>query len=182
MDQQPTITKLESAIAWACLIHQGQIRDGEFPLPYVTHPIEVLMILRDLGNVTDEAVLLSAILHDAVESSNTTLDEIESRFGFEVAQIVAELTRTEPDQNCVAGLSKPQIWQLRSEMLLSEINQMTKKAKVVKLADRLSNLRQAHRVKSLKKLKRYQGQSRAILELIERDICPMIHDEIKRLC
>jgi (p)ppGpp synthase/HD superfamily hydrolase len=161
---------LESAIEFAVQAHRGQFRDGDDPLPYITHPLDVLANLRYTGQVTDSAMLCAAVLHDVVEESGTKLEEIEARFGPKVMELVRELSRTEPTDAEKAGMTKDQIWEMRSAMLLEEISEMSPTAQTIKLADRLSNLYEATRVKNGKKLSRYNAQTEKILKIIPKEV------------
>ncbi|HEY6731842.1 MAG TPA: HD domain-containing protein [Solirubrobacterales bacterium] len=73
--------------------HAGQIRNGSGGLPYIEHPIRVAALLDEQGH--EEVVLAAALLHDVVEDSETTLDELRERFGDEVAGMVGALTDDE---------------------------------------------------------------------------------------
>lgn len=174
--------KLPLAIEWAVELHKGDFRDGSFPLPYISHPLDVLNQLRYVGKITDEDLLITAVLHDVVEETAIDPAEIESRFGKRVATLVAELTRAEPNIDSQWEHSKELIWELRSKALLEEIKSMSPEAQTIKLADRLSNYRQAKATRKPEKLKRYRKQTKKILEIIpktlNRDLWNAIRDEI----
>lgn len=161
--------------------HEGQVRDGECPLPYITHPLDVLANLRYTGEVTDPDMLCTAVLHDVVEESGVSFDEIEERFGAGVRELVQELTRYEPTEEERAGLSKDEIWELRSQLLLDEIAKMSPRAQAIKLADRLSNLNEATRAKVGKKLDRYNRQTAKILKIIPKGCNPGLWEAVRRL-
>lgn len=163
-------TLLPKAILFAVEKHDGDYRDGDFGLPYSTHPIEVCSLLRYVGNVTDEDLLCSAILHDVIEETSTTPAEIEKKFGKRIGALVVELTRTEPPPAQIEEMDKAAIWQLRSSLLLEDISKMSADAQSVKLADRLANLRQAKMTRKGEKLKRYERQSKKILEIIPKNV------------
>jgi len=84
---------VRGAVEKARAAHAGQIRNGSGGMPYVEHPITVAARLDELG-VGDE-VLAAALLHDVVEDSETTLDELRELFGGEVAGLVGALTDDE---------------------------------------------------------------------------------------
>lgn len=174
-----TYPQVERAIELATRWHRGQERDGENPLPYITHPLEVLGFLRHIGKVTDEELLCVAVLHDLFEETEIEEGEIEKIFGGRVFGLVKKLTRREPSENETAGLSKSEIWQLRSEMLLEEIGKMSADAQTVKLADRLSNVREAFNTKSGEKLDRYVKQTRTILKIVPRKVNVGLWDAIE---
>ncbi len=82
--------KVEQAIKAAALLHQDQLRKGSVQLPYITHLISVMFMLRDY--TSDETVLVAALLHDTLEDTDYTLDELKADFGDEVAELVVTLT------------------------------------------------------------------------------------------
>lgn len=170
---------LQRAVLFAANAHSGQVRDGENPLPYICHPLEVLSNLRYIGVVTDEALLAAAALHDVIEECAVTCDQIETEFGTQVRKFVEALTRVEPTQAERAGLTKDEIWQMRSNLLLEEIRNMPPEVWPVKLSDRLSNFREARHAKPRKKLVRYAKQSVEILKIIPRKANPGLWDAIQ---
>jgi hypothetical protein len=180
--RQPSMRypRLDKAIGLAAQLHQGQEREGDAPLPYVTHPMEVLMALRYEGGETDEDLLCAAALHDVIEESGASLDELRSVVGERAAGLVKELTRQEPSKEETQGMSKDEIWKLRANMLLDEIREMSPEAQRVKLADRVANLREAKRTKAGPKWERYAWQTEEILNIVPRERCPGLWDAIKR--
>lgn len=94
----------------------------------------VAHILTDLGKVTDLAVIQAALLHDTVEDTDTTLDEIKEHFGDEVARIVDEVT----DDKSLPKME-------RKRLQIEHAPHASHKAKLVKLADKLYNLRDLQR-------------------------------------
>lgn len=163
-------SRIDAAMAAAVTAHQGQVRDGEHALPYVTHPVEVLMLARQIGGVVQENFLIAALLHDTVEEGGMTLEQIGADFGEEVGSLVKELTREEPTEAQTQGLTKDEIWELRAQMLLKEIERMSPAAQALKLADRLANVRDAKRTKTGKKLQRYLRQTKRILEVVPENV------------
>lgn len=171
--------RLQQALDFAVKAHAGQDRDGDSPPPYACHPVEVMLNLRYTGRVDDEDLLIVALLHDVLEMTPTKPAQIEKLFGVRVRTLVEQLTREEPDASALAGLGKDELWKLRAGMLLAEIERMGPDAQKVKLADRLSNLREARIAKSPAKYRRYEAQSRRILELVPRKRNPGLWDAIK---
>lgn len=167
---------LMSALDLAVEAHRGTFRDGESAVPYACHPVEVMLLLRHEAGVLDEAHLAAALLHDTVEDTSVTLELVSERFGSRVAELVGEVTRDEPSDEETAGMSKDEIWELRTGMLMEEIGRMSGEARMIKLADRLSNIRESKRTRSGKKLDRYVRQTRMILEAIPREVCPRLWD------
>ncbi|MCB9815572.1 HD domain-containing protein [Candidatus Nomurabacteria bacterium] len=82
--------KIEQAIKAASLLHQDQLRKGSVPLPYLTHLMAVTLILRDY--TTDEDTLVAGLLHDTLEDTDYTYEELVEDFGEKVALIVQTLT------------------------------------------------------------------------------------------
>ncbi|MDR3692124.1 MAG: HD domain-containing protein [Fimbriimonas sp.] len=173
--------KLQAAIELATRLHDGHWRDGDSPLPYITHPIEVMANLRYVGRVTDEDLLCAAILHDTVECG-ASLEVIDEAMGNRVSDLVLELTRREPEPDQLSGLSKKEIWYLRAVMLIEEVSVMSPDAQQIKLADRLANLREAFRSKSRGKLERYLWQTVEILKVVPRKHNQWLWDAIRSDC
>lgn len=172
-------SRLDRALLLAAKLHAGQEREGAAPLPYITHPIEVLVALRYVGGETDEDLLCAAVLHDVVEESDADLEEIAKEVGERAAALVKELTRREPSAEEREGLDKDAIWKLRANMLLDEIRTMSPEAQRVKLADRLANVREAKRTKAGPKWSRYAWQTEEILKIVPRERCPGLWDAVR---
>ena len=82
--EKEEIEEIEKAYEWARESHEGQFRfSGQ---PYIIHPIAVAQILADFG--MDKCSIIAALLHDIVEDTNTTIDDVREKFGDEVASIV----------------------------------------------------------------------------------------------
>ncbi|MBQ7718803.1 MAG: bifunctional (p)ppGpp synthetase/guanosine-3',5'-bis(diphosphate) 3'-pyrophosphohydrolase [Clostridia bacterium] len=124
--------KLQRAYEFARELHRDQKRvSGE---PYITHPLEVAHILADLQ--MDSSAVIAAILHDVVEDTSCTLQEISDQFGAEVAMLVDGVTKLDLIQ--FTNKEEQQIESLRKMFLA-----MAKDVRVIliKLADRLHNMR-----------------------------------------
>ena len=78
--------KVEQAIRAATILHQDQLRMGSVPLPYISHLMAVVLILSDYTN--DEDTIVAALLHDTLEDTDYTLDELREDFGGPVAELV----------------------------------------------------------------------------------------------
>ena len=85
---------VRSALEQARSDHAGQVRNGSGGMPYFEHPVQVAALLDEHGH-GDEQVLAAALLHDVVEDSDTTLDELREKFGGEVAGLVGAMTDDE---------------------------------------------------------------------------------------
>src|SRR4026209_2713188 len=80
------------AANFAAKKHKDQKRKGQDGEPYINHPIEVANLLVDAGKIADPDMIIAALLHDTVEDTDATFEEIEKRFGATVAGYVRELT------------------------------------------------------------------------------------------
>ena len=125
---------LEEAIIYATIMHQGKTRKlGNYP--YILHPLEVAQILSTMTD--DEELIAAGILHDIVEDTDGTLEEIEERFGSRVAELVSSESENKyPEQ------TKSLSWKRRKEesLLLLKNNRDTQ-VRMLWLADKLSNIR-----------------------------------------
>ena len=118
------------ATDFAAIKHTDQRRSNVAKTPYINHPIGVMNILCNEGGVTDIATLMGAVLHDTVEDTETTIEEVKLAFGDEVAGIVAEVSDDK-------DLPKAE----RKRLQIVNAPHKSTKAKLVKLADKLYNLR-----------------------------------------
>lgn len=110
--------------------HRDQRRKDPEKTPYINHPIGVARILVDEGSISEIEVLQAALLHDTVEDTETTLEEIQTCFGIGVRNIVAEVTDDK-------SLTKME----RKRLQIENAPHKSREAKLVKLADKLYNLR-----------------------------------------
>ena len=122
--------RLFEALAFAAHKHRSQRRKDAAATPYINHPIALARTLVAEGNVHDTRTLLAAILHDTVEDTDTTFEEIGDLFGRKVADVVREVT----DDN---ALPKPE----RKRLQIEHAPGLSRRAALVKLADKTSNLR-----------------------------------------
>jgi guanosine-3',5'-bis(diphosphate) 3'-pyrophosphohydrolase len=122
------ITKLIKCISFASEKHSNQRRKNKLSDPYINHPIELTNILVDCG-ITDLDILCGAILHDTIEDTNTTYDELVENFGIEIANIVLE---------CSDNKSLDKITRKKNQ--ITHAKEISDKAKIVKLADKYSNI------------------------------------------
>ena len=128
---------LEQALSFAIVCHEGMVRKSA-RTPYILHPLEVACIV---GTMTrDEEVMAAAVLHDVVEDTPYTLDDIRERFGEHVAELVsAETENKRPD------LPASSTWRIRKEESLEELAAASRDVKMIWLGDKLSNMRSFHR-------------------------------------
>lgn len=172
---------LRKALKLAWKAHKGVDRDGPAPLPYAAHPFEVVSILRYQARVDDEEVLCAAALHDVLEDTAVSAEEIRKIWGDRVLALVREVTRYEPSEAETEGMSAEERWMLRSEILLAEIAGMSPDAQRIKLADRLSNVTAALATRDAVRLPRMLPQTESILAIIPRETCPPLWDRIRQL-
>ena len=132
---------LASAIAFAaqkhcCQIRKGSNRDGLPGVPYIVHPMEVAAIVATMTQ--DRDVLAAAVLHDVMEDSGVTREELESRFNAHVAALVCAESEDKYSEK-----SKESTWFLRKNATLRRLRsaEVTREEKIVCLGDKLSNLR-----------------------------------------
>jgi guanosine-3',5'-bis(diphosphate) 3'-pyrophosphohydrolase len=129
-------TKLEpmnsllSAIAFAAHKHRDQRRKDKVASPYINHPIRLANLLANEAGIEDERILIAAILHDTIEDTETTEQELIRDFGKEIADIVMEVTDDK-------SLTKAERKQLQVEHAAT----ISRRACIVKLADKICNLR-----------------------------------------
>jgi guanosine-3',5'-bis(diphosphate) 3'-pyrophosphohydrolase len=118
------------AIEFAAHKHRDQRRKDVDKTPYINHPIALAQVLRDEGGVRDPVVIVAALLHDTIEDTETTYEELRGQFGMTIADCVVELTD-------VKFLSKA----ARKRLQVAKAGRASKAAKQVKLADKICNLR-----------------------------------------
>lgn len=121
---------LAAAISFAAIKHRKQKRKGEEKEPYINHPIELLNLLTNVGNVEDFDVLVAAVLHDTIEDTDATSEEITNFFGAKAAGMVLEVTDDK---------SLPK--QVRKQKQIEHAPHLSDGAKLIKLADKISNIR-----------------------------------------
>jgi guanosine-3',5'-bis(diphosphate) 3'-pyrophosphohydrolase len=116
------------AAAFAAEKHRKQRRKDAEASPYINHPLQAAYILVQ-ADVEDPKVLAAALLHDTIEDTSTTLDEIEIVFGYEIARIVAECS----DDKTLSKLE-------RKQAQIDHAATLSRAAKLVKLADKIANV------------------------------------------
>ena len=121
---------LLKALAFAAHKHRDQRRKDAEASPYINHPIALADVLVNEGGVTDTETLCAALLHDTVEDTATTHEELVDAFGSRIARIVAEVTDD-------TDLPKAE----RKRLQIEHAPHLSREAKLVKLADKLCNLR-----------------------------------------
>ena len=121
---------LIGALAFAADKHRNQRRKDAEASPYINHPIMLAKILSVEGGVEDGLVLCAAVLHDTIEDTETSYPELAEQFGREIAEVVREVTDDK-------SLPKAE----RKQLQIDHAPQLSRAAKLVKLADKIANLR-----------------------------------------
>ncbi|MCA1686012.1 MAG: HD domain-containing protein [Planctomycetia bacterium] len=133
MTDRPLLSPdLERALRWASTAHQGQVRRGS-GVPYFEHVVAVAMIVDRLG--FGEDVVVAGLLHDVVEDTPATFDEVRARFGPAVADLVAHCSEVKTE---AGGRERP--WNDRKRDHLAALAAAPVEARAVALADKLHNL------------------------------------------
>jgi guanosine-3',5'-bis(diphosphate) 3'-pyrophosphohydrolase len=118
------------AAAFAARKHQHQRRKDAAASPYINHPLEVAAILAGEGGVTDPPTLTAAVLHDTLEDTETTPEELAAAFGSAIRDLVQELTDDK-------RLPKAERKMLQS----ARASQLSDRAKLIRIADKIANIR-----------------------------------------
>lgn len=144
--------------------HSGQTRDEG--TPYIIHPVRVAVSLMDELNVYSPTLLCSALLHDVIEDSAVTREDIELMFGEEIADVVWLLTKLE---------------EVRLSEYLARIEAAGHTgAPIVKLCDRLDNLRSVLLTPKLEKKRRYVRTTEELYLPMAARTNQYLHDELQR--
>lgn len=122
--------KFEDALLYAARLHAGQKRKGT-DTPYVTHLLAVVAIVGESGGTEDEVV--AALLHDAIEDTAATREDLARRFGEEVAETVESCSDADK-------VPKPP-WRKRKERYIEHLRYAAPSARLVSAADKLHNAR-----------------------------------------
>jgi len=132
MSTHPSVAIIKAS-NFAAIKHKSQKRKDPEGTPYINHPIGVAQLLAE-GGVTDTDVLQAALLHDTVEDTDTSLTEIEQEFGAKVRDIVDEVSDDKDKEKAE-----------RKRLQIVHAPHASTEAKLVKLADKLYNLRDLER-------------------------------------
>ena len=124
---------LDRAIIFAVKAHSGTERRGK-GYPYIVHPMEAVEIVSTMTK--DQELLAAAALHDTVEDTDVTVEQIREEFGDRVADLVASESDEMP-----AGVSEEDSWHSRKQAAIDRLSKASHDAKIVALGDKLSNMR-----------------------------------------
>lgn len=117
------------ALRFAARKHRDQRRKDQNASPYINHPIAVAETLWNVGQIRDPVVIVAALLHDTVEDTDTSFDELESEFGKTVMELVSEVTDNKK-------LPSP----IRKYLQVRHAKSLSPHARVLKLADKICNV------------------------------------------
>ena len=117
------------AVNFAAIKHKDQRRKDAKESPYINHPISVALIISEIGGIDDPEVLAAALLHDTVEDTDTSPEELEDLFGKRVRTLVEEVSDDK-------SLPKAE----RKEKQIQHAKSISKGAALIKLGDKISNV------------------------------------------
>lgn len=126
-------TLLDRAIIFAVHAHAGTERRGK-GYPYIVHPMEAVEIVATM--TSDQELLAAAALHDTVEDTDVTVEQIRAEFGERVASLVADESEERHE-----GVSDEDSWHDRKRAAINRLAKASHEAKMVALGDKLSNMR-----------------------------------------
>lgn len=124
---------LDRAIIFAVKAHHNTERRGK-GFPYIVHPMEAVEIVATI--TSDQELLAAAVLHDTIEDTNVTVEELRAEFGDRIANLV----HAESDQ-FTEGVSEEDSWHDRKQAAIDRLASAPHDAKIVALGDKLSNMR-----------------------------------------
>ncbi|MBP5488191.1 MAG: bifunctional (p)ppGpp synthetase/guanosine-3',5'-bis(diphosphate) 3'-pyrophosphohydrolase [Bacteroidales bacterium] len=134
MANKPLDTQLlDRAIIFAVRAHSGTERRGK-GYPYIVHPLEAVEIVATITK--DQELLAAAALHDTVEDTDVTVEDIRAEFGPRIADLVASESDTFEE-----GVSEEDSWHARKRAAIDRLTSASRDAKIVALGDKLSNMR-----------------------------------------
>jgi len=156
------------AVAFAAHKHRDQRRKDKEASPYINHPIELAHVLWDEGEVRDPLVIAAALLHDTLEDTETSWQELRGEFGEEIADIVLEVTDTQ-------WIKK----EVRKRLQVAKAKHSSHRARLVKLADKICNVRDLGTRPpagwSLERIRQYYDWSREVVDRLRGT-----HPELER--
>ena len=158
------IAQIHHAYQIARVAHAGQTRDEG--TPYIVHPVRVAVSLADELHLYSPTLICSALLHDVIEDSDVTRADIGRMFGDEIAEVVWLLTKLEEVS-------------LREYLARIEAASETG-APIVKLCDRLDNLRSVVHSPKLEKKRRVIRTTEELYLPLAARTNPYLHDELRR--
>lgn len=128
---------LNRALIFAVNAHTGMVRKGT-DTPYIVHPMEAVVIVASM--TSDKEVIAATVLHDVVEDTGHTIEDIKKEFGDRVAGLVAS-----ESENNRPELPEEETWKIRKEETLEHLKNASIETKMATLGDKLSNIRAIYR-------------------------------------
>lgn len=122
---------IEEAVNFAAWAHQGAVRKGT-KIPYITHPLETAVIVSMITQ--DEELIAAALLHDVIEDSGVTWNQLQEKFGTRVADLVQ-----------MESEDKTRSWKERKSETLEHLKTASEEIRILTLGDKLSNMRSTAR-------------------------------------
>ena len=132
-----TVYELNKAIGFAAEKHASKKRKGT-NLPYIVHPMEAAAIASYL--TADLEIIAAAVLHDVVEDSDATKEDLEAMFGKRVAELVSADSEDKMEQ-----LSAEASWETRKQATIDQLANARRDEQIIVLADKLSNMRSIYK-------------------------------------
>ncbi len=124
---------LDRAIVFAVKAHSNTERRGK-GYPYIVHPLEAVEIVATM--TPDQELLAAAALHDTVEDTEVTVEQLRAEFGERIASLVADESDVMPE-----GMTEEDSWHQRKQAAIDRLSEASHDAKMVALGDKLSNMR-----------------------------------------
>lgn len=128
-----TIDNLNKAITFAAEKHSAKTRKGT-SIPYIVHPMEAAAIAAYLTD--DLEIIAAAVLHDVVEDSDATKEDLEKLFGSRVAELVAS-----DSEDKMEHIPASASWRMRKQATIDQLESTDRDGQIIVLADKLSNMR-----------------------------------------
>ena len=124
---------LDRAIIYAVKAHHNTERRGK-GFPYIVHPMEAMEIVATI--TPDQELLAATVLHDTIEDTDVTYEQLVAEFG----KRVADLVYSESDQY-TEGIAEEESWHDRKQAAIDRLRNASRDAKIVAMGDKLSNMR-----------------------------------------
>jgi (p)ppGpp synthase/HD superfamily hydrolase len=125
--------RIEQAIKAASILHKDQVRKGTVPMPYISHLIAVALIVMDY--IDDEDIVIAALLHDTLEDTDYTTDELREDFGGSVRDMVEGVS--EPQNDTQHSYS----WREQKRAYAKQLSDAPAGSLFVSAADKIHNMR-----------------------------------------
>ncbi len=163
--EDPLVLK---AAEFAAQKHKGQIRKGRDECPYIDHLRSVAQVIAEVGGIEDPEILAAAWLHDTLEDTETTPEELEANFGKRVRQLVEEVTDDK-------SLPKDE----RKQMQIQHAPTLSPNAVLIKLGDKISNIIDVTNTPpihwNLERRKKYLDWAETVI-----DNCPKVNNALEQ--